>query len=180
MDKPYPWFPDTWVGREDARVVLLTRPVFDSSIWKNGPSPWEIGTFKGQVEVKISNGSGIWDPRFEIVWTVIRRTDRSFLGDTALQHFRGFLSTNYVSMCVYVYIYIYTYTHDCHTNCRNLQSRTIRKSFLCLCCLLCVMHFMILYCVFLFTAILQNNQETTISSICIGAALQPVSVLLFY
>ena len=33
-----------------------------SSIWKNGPSPWEIRTFEGHLEAHISNGSGILDP----------------------------------------------------------------------------------------------------------------------
>ena len=40
---------------------LGPRPVFNSSIWKNGPGPWEIRTFKGQFEVSISNGSGSSD-----------------------------------------------------------------------------------------------------------------------
>ena len=30
-----------------------------SSIWKNGPSPWETGAFNGHSEVNVSNGSGI-------------------------------------------------------------------------------------------------------------------------
>ena len=37
------------------------------SFCRNGPSPWELCTFKGHLEVKISNGSGIWDPQFEIL-----------------------------------------------------------------------------------------------------------------
>ena len=28
-------------------------------IWKNGPGPWEIRTFRGHVEVNVGNGSGI-------------------------------------------------------------------------------------------------------------------------
>ena len=36
------------------------RPVFKGSIWKNGPSPWEIWILKGHFEVKISSGSRIW------------------------------------------------------------------------------------------------------------------------
>ena len=44
------------------------RPLFKSAIWKNGPSPWEIGTFKGYVGVKISIiGSWSRDPQFEIL-----------------------------------------------------------------------------------------------------------------
>ena len=52
------------------------RPVFKSSIWKNGPCLWEIWTSKGHSEVNISSGSGIRDPRFEISWIEIMRTDR--------------------------------------------------------------------------------------------------------
>ena len=55
------------------------RPVLKSSIWRSGPRPWEIWTFKGHFEVTISNGSGIWDPQIEIVWMEIMRTDRTVL-----------------------------------------------------------------------------------------------------
>ena len=45
--------------------------MFKGWIWRSGPSPWEVWTCKGQVEVSISNGSGIRDPQFGIVtnWT---------------------------------------------------------------------------------------------------------------
>jgi len=36
----------------------------------------EIWTFKGHVEVRISKGSGIWDPQFEIMRIEIMKTDR--------------------------------------------------------------------------------------------------------
>ena len=49
---------------------------FKSSIWKNGSRLWEILTFKGHLQVKISNGSGIWDSHVEIVRVEIMRTDR--------------------------------------------------------------------------------------------------------
>ena len=53
-----------------------TRPVFKSSIWKNGPSPWESWTFEGHVEVKISNHrSEIWDPQSKVLRIEILRTD---------------------------------------------------------------------------------------------------------
>ena len=47
---------------------------FQSSIWKNGPSPWEIWTSKGHFEVKISNvsGLGFWDLRPSI-WNCANR-----------------------------------------------------------------------------------------------------------
>ena len=54
----------------------MTQPVCKSLIWKNGPSPWEIQTFQGQVEVKIGNGSGIRDPQLEIMQVGIMRADR--------------------------------------------------------------------------------------------------------
>ena len=41
------------------------------------PIPWEIWTLKGHFEVRILNGSGIWDPQIEILQIVIMRTDRS-------------------------------------------------------------------------------------------------------
>ena len=57
--------------------VTDLRLVFKGSIWKKEPGPWEISTFKGHFEVKISDGSGIWDPRIEIVRIEIIRTDRT-------------------------------------------------------------------------------------------------------
>ena len=50
-------------------------PVVKQSIWKNGPSA--IWTFKGHVEVNMLTGSGIWDPRSEMLWIEIVRTDRA-------------------------------------------------------------------------------------------------------
>ena len=44
--------------RKDKEGASL-RPTLKSSTWKIGPRPWEIWTFKGYAEVKISNGSGI-------------------------------------------------------------------------------------------------------------------------
>ena len=58
-------------------LLIVARPVFKGSIWKNGPSPWDILTFKGHFEGKISNGSGIRYPQFEIVRIEIMRTDRN-------------------------------------------------------------------------------------------------------
>ena len=56
-----------YIERERERYTYthILRSVFKSSIWKNGPSPWEIWAFKRHVEASISNGSGIWDPQFE-------------------------------------------------------------------------------------------------------------------
>ena len=50
-------------------------PMFKSSIWTNGACPWEIQTFKGHSKVKISSGSGNWDPRFDILWIYIMGAD---------------------------------------------------------------------------------------------------------
>ena len=47
---------DPGASRKD---LTRARPVFKSSIWKNGPSPREIRTLKGHFEVNISNASGI-------------------------------------------------------------------------------------------------------------------------
>ena len=52
-----------------ANLLPGLRPVFRSL--KSGPSPWEIWTVKGNFEVKLSNGSGIWDPQFEMLWIEI-------------------------------------------------------------------------------------------------------------
>ena len=41
---------------------------------ENGPSPWDIWTFKGHFEATISNGAGIRDPQFEIVQIESMRT----------------------------------------------------------------------------------------------------------
>ena len=49
------------------RPFFAPWPAFKCSTWRNGPSPWEISTFKGHDEVKLSNGSGFRDPRFEIL-----------------------------------------------------------------------------------------------------------------
>ena len=49
------------------RTSFRVRPVFKSSIWETGCSPWEIRTFKGHLEVNISDGSGIRDPRFKML-----------------------------------------------------------------------------------------------------------------
>ena len=43
----------------------------------SGPSPWGIWTFKGHVEVGMSNGSELWDLQFEISQIVSMRTDRT-------------------------------------------------------------------------------------------------------
>ena len=55
----------------------VVRPAFKGSVWKNGPSPWEILTLKGGFEVTIINDSGIRDPQFGIVRIEIMRTDLS-------------------------------------------------------------------------------------------------------
>ena len=60
---------------ESCRAKIV-RPVFKSSIWKNGLSPWDIRAFKGHLEVTISEGSGIRDPQFEVLRIEIVRTDR--------------------------------------------------------------------------------------------------------
>ena len=60
-------------GRQNALICTLT--VFKSSVWRNGPSPWEMWTFEGHVEVKISNGSGICDPQCVFLRIEIMRTD---------------------------------------------------------------------------------------------------------
>ena len=44
-----------------------------------GPAPWRYRTFKGHVEVNISNGSGIGDPQIEMLQIEITRTDRNSL-----------------------------------------------------------------------------------------------------
>ena len=53
------------------------RPVFKSQILRNGPSPWEVRTFKGHLEVKLSKGSGNWDLQFEVLRIERVRTDRT-------------------------------------------------------------------------------------------------------
>ena len=55
----------SWTRPRQAQRATI-RPVFKSSIWKNGPIPWEVWTFRYQFEVQISNGSGIWDPQLEM------------------------------------------------------------------------------------------------------------------
>ena len=64
------------------------RPVFKSSILKNGPRPWDIWAFKGYVEMNINNGSRVWDPQFEIVRIEFMRTDRSVPFQGTVQHSR--------------------------------------------------------------------------------------------
>ena len=44
--------------------INLSRPFFKKSTWTNWPSPREIWTFGGHLEVNTSNGSGIWDHQF--------------------------------------------------------------------------------------------------------------------
>ena len=56
-------------------VTYEARPVFKSSIRRNGPRPWEIWTFRGHFEVRPSNGSGIWDPQFEFLRIELMKTD---------------------------------------------------------------------------------------------------------
>ena len=48
---------------KDTRQIRYYLFVYQSSIWTNEPSPWDILTFKGNYEVELSHGSGIWDPR---------------------------------------------------------------------------------------------------------------------
>ena len=52
-----------YYGRNIAHLSsdLSIRPVFISSIWKNGPSPWEIWASKGHAEVSTSKLSGMRD-----------------------------------------------------------------------------------------------------------------------
>ena len=45
----------------------VARPVFKSSIWKNGPSPGRFELSKDVLKWKCYNGPGIWDPQFEVV-----------------------------------------------------------------------------------------------------------------
>ena len=54
---------------------------FQSSIWKNGPSPSEIWAFKRHFGGTVIHGSGIWDPRSEISRIEITRTDRALARD---------------------------------------------------------------------------------------------------
>ena len=58
-------------------LEVTIRQVFKSWIWKNWPSPLDIWTFKGHIEVSISNGSGIRDPRFGVLRIEITRADRT-------------------------------------------------------------------------------------------------------
>ena len=53
------------------------RPAFEGSNLENlGPVPGGFGLSKGHLEVGTSSGSGIWDPRSEILRIEIMRTDR--------------------------------------------------------------------------------------------------------
>ena len=72
-------------GAERAQVVghemdwlwrRFVRPVSESSVWRDGPRPWEMCTFEGHSEVKTRKGFGIWDPQLNISWIEITRTDR--------------------------------------------------------------------------------------------------------
>ena len=59
-------------------VMVIVIVVFKSSIWRNGPSPWEIWTLKGHFEVRVvGNGSEslayltsswfrLWDPYLDL------------------------------------------------------------------------------------------------------------------
>ena len=60
--------------QNDIPSQMASRPVFKSSIWENEPRPWEISAFKGYFGVKLSNGSGIQDTRFEMLRIEIMRT----------------------------------------------------------------------------------------------------------
>ena len=62
--------------RRLGRGATAARPIFESSIRKDGPSLWEARAFTGHFEVKLSHGSGIVDPQFEILQVESMRTDR--------------------------------------------------------------------------------------------------------
>ena len=55
-------------------------------IQRNGLRPWEVWTFKGHVEVKMSNGSGIWDPQFEALQFECMITDRKTNKKQKMRH----------------------------------------------------------------------------------------------
>ena len=96
------------------------RSVFKGSIWKHGPSPWEIWTFKGHFDLSRGNGSGIWDPQFHILRIEIMRTDptpgaprdsrevstRESHIDT-YRYMITYISLSLFFLCIYIYIYIY-------------------------------------------------------------------------
>ena len=54
-----------------SRATLLhmdiARPVFKSTIWKNGHGLWEMLTLTGPFQVKSSHGPGFRDPQLEIM-----------------------------------------------------------------------------------------------------------------
>ena len=78
--------------------------------------PWEIWTLKRHAEVKkTSNGSGIWDPQFEILRIEAMRTDRSLvlacssrkrLSSATLKHMSRKCLSSAVLKCIVHYEYM--------------------------------------------------------------------------
>ena len=62
---------------ELALVRVLAAVGHASEHDSEGSSPWNTFNFKGQFGTKISNGSGIRDPPFDILRTGCMRSDRS-------------------------------------------------------------------------------------------------------
>ena len=68
------------IRREPVQFSCIARPVFKSSVCKDGPRPWETLTSKGHFEVKVSTGSGIRDPQSEISQIEVSRADCRAVG----------------------------------------------------------------------------------------------------
>ena len=90
------------------RVLTRARPVFKSSIWRNGPSPWEIWTFGGHAEANTSNVCGFLDPQL-----VILRSESARTGCDHIYIYIYIYICVYMYMCIYIYICIYIYMHIC-------------------------------------------------------------------
>ena len=69
----------------------VTLYLYNKSIWKNGPSPWEIWTFKGRFDVKLSNGPEIRDPKNRKLAKRSRESRPQLGNETkrALESYRG-------------------------------------------------------------------------------------------
>ena len=85
---------------------------------KNGPSPWEIWTLKGHLEVNICGGSGIWDPQLEALQLEIMRTkpaeprERQLTRHTTSKH--ATQDVDMTAVCIFTCVLCY---HDFNKTC---------------------------------------------------------------
>ena len=88
---------------------------------------------RGKAEVKLSNGSGIRDPQFEVLRIEIIRSDgivpRSVYSESRIDRKSIYIYIYiYISVYIYVYIYIYIYICTCMCMCIYIYIYIIHKT----------------------------------------------------